>query len=353
MTLQKDKAYARVAIKCIMEVSTPHDLKTLLREIRMLRSLPHPNLLQLQNLDTLETSDVELKQACSSVRLVTPLYDTNLHAVIRSQELTVEHRAHVICHILRALEYMHGAGVVHRDVKPHNILINTDCSVAIADLGFARHFTRGGLSPPRGPLSSRDGGLTEYVVTRWYRAPELLVSLGTYNEKVDLWSVGCLIGEMLKRKPLLPGHHGLDQLRRVVHLLGLPSDAELDAIPRQPNERNEPNFSRVIRETQTDFAASDGCAFQRRLTAILPTATVLEVDLLARLLVWDPSKRASATEALRHQYTQHVTVNFPPPRLPTPQLDVEFEYTQLGEDKLRQLISDEIRRYHPDPMDIL
>ena len=204
---------------------------------------------------------------------VTRLFDTNLHRVIYSgHALTDAHIQYILWQIFRALRYLHAAGVMHRDMKPTNLLLNRDCELALADFGLARYIPNGGSgcagaagasSMPRHLASScaavdvsdaalpdgdasaaassaasaaahapvsRRGQLTKYVVTRWYRAPELLVQNRQYDCKVDLWSTGCLIAELLGCRAIFPGKDSLHQLRLIVELLGVPTESELDFI---------------------------------------------------------------------------------------------------------------------------
>ena len=116
--------------------------------------------------------------------------------------------------ILRGLKYVHSADVLHRDLKPSNLLLNASCDLKICDFGLAR-------------TNEAPSLMTEYVVTRWYRAPELLLNAENYSPAIDMWSVGCIIAEMLGRKPFLPGNDYLDQLHLIVRALGQPSEAEM------------------------------------------------------------------------------------------------------------------------------
>jgi hypothetical protein len=165
-----------VAVKKIIDpFRMTLDSKRLLREVRLLRALQHPCVLHLLDLcppPSLSTSDWK------DVYLVTELFETNLHRVIycnTGNPLTDGHVQLIMWQIFRALRYMHAAGVVHRDLKPTNLLINRDSKLALADLGLARHISKDiALSSDVGP-DQAGGRLTKYVVTRWYRAPELLV----------------------------------------------------------------------------------------------------------------------------------------------------------------------------------
>ncbi|ETO08462.1 big map kinase/bmk, partial [Reticulomyxa filosa] len=154
----------------------------------------------------------------NDVYLVMPKMETTLAKVIRSkQKLTDRHFQFFMYQILRGLKYMHSAGVIHRDLKPENILVNgADCDVKITDFGLAR-----GVCKDEGV-----GKPTEYVVTRWYRSPEVMCSAGLYDEAVDIWSVGCMLGELILRRPLFPGQNYLDQLKIIFETMGTPKDMD-------------------------------------------------------------------------------------------------------------------------------
>jgi mitogen-activated protein kinase 1/3 len=110
--------------------------------------------------------------------------------------------------LLRGLKYVHSANVLHRDLKPSNLLLNANCDLKIADFGLAR-------------TTSDTNFMTEYVVTRWYRAPELLLNCSEYTEAIDVWSVGCIFMELLNRKPLFPGKDYVQQLVLITEVLSL------------------------------------------------------------------------------------------------------------------------------------
>lgn len=122
--------------------------------------------------------------------------------------------------ILRGLKYVHSANVLHRDLKPSNLLLNASCDLKICDFGLAR-------------TAAEKSTMTEYVVTRWYRAPELLLSCEQYTAAIDVWSVGCIMAELLGRRPLLPGKDYVDQLKLIIKTLGAPTEDDLTFITSQ------------------------------------------------------------------------------------------------------------------------
>jgi mitogen-activated protein kinase 15 len=130
--------------------------------------------------------------------LVFDFMDTDLHAVIRAGILEEIHKKYIVYQILKSLKYMHTGELIHRDLKPSNILLNSECHVKVADFGLARSvaFNDEDGSPPV---------LTEYVATRWYRAPEILLGSTKYTKAVDMWSVGCILGELIIGKAIFPG----------------------------------------------------------------------------------------------------------------------------------------------------
>ena len=131
------------------------------------------------------------------IYLVTELLETDLNRVIKSkQKLTDEHIQYFIYQILRAFLYIHSARIIHRDLKPSNILLNENCDVKLCDFGLSRN-----LSKEKGE------DLTEYVVTRFYRAPEIMLSSHEYSKAVDVWSIGCSFAEVISGKVLFPGEN--------------------------------------------------------------------------------------------------------------------------------------------------
>lgn len=170
--------------------------------------------------------------------LVTELMATDLHTLLKTKKVDNQFTQYFLyqimvstpapplsdpnkVHIQRGLKYVHSAGVVHRDLKPSNILVNENCDLKICDFGLAR---------------VQELQMTGYVSTRYYRAPEIMLTWRRYNEKVDMWSVGCIFAEMILGRPLFPGKNHIDQFCVITQLLGSPPASVLDNVT-SPNVR--------------------------------------------------------------------------------------------------------------------
>lgn len=192
---------------------TPFDhsmfcLRTL-REMKLLRYFNHENIisiLDIQKPRNYETfTEVYLIQVlscpaivniCLVLKSMQELMETDMHRVIRTQDLSDDHCQYFIYQTLRALKAMHSANVLHRDLKPSNLLLNANCDLKVCDFGLARSAAS---------TEDNSGFMTEYVATRWYRAPEIMLTFKEYTKAIDVWSVGCILAEMLNGKPLFPG----------------------------------------------------------------------------------------------------------------------------------------------------
>ena len=197
----------KVAIKKITNAfENVTDSRRTLREITLLRYLKHENIIAVRDILRPPSRDL-----FHDVYLVYELMDTDLHQIIRSpQDLTDDHCQYFIYQVLRGLKYVHSANVLHRDLKPSNLLLNSECLMKVCDFGLARSLleyrAEGEDSAAESPV------MTDYVATRWYRAPEILAGSNSYGTAVDLWSLGCIFGEMLGGKPVFPGTSTLDQV---------------------------------------------------------------------------------------------------------------------------------------------
>jgi len=293
------------------------DCKRLLREIKILRHFRHDNVLGL--VDILPPTGK--LQDWKDVYIVSELMDTDLHYIIHSkQPLSDEHFKYFLYQILRGVHAIHSAHVLHRDLKPGNLLVNKNCDLKICDFGLARGVDQNGSQQ-----------LTEYVVTRWYRAPELLVENETYGPEIDVWSVGCILAEFLGRKALFPGRDYLMQLRLIIETLGSPTPEDLSIIS---NPQAVEYIKNLPKKPRVPFST------------LYPNASAEAIDLVEKMLVFDPRKRISAAKALEHKYLVALHhVNDEPDATP---FDFRFEREETTEQDLRKLIWGQLQHYHKD-----
>jgi len=217
------KSYdSNVAIKLVPRAFHDEiDAKRILREIKLLQHFHHENIISI--LDMMPPMVSQYVDDYNDVYIVTDLMETDLHKIIYSkQPLTIDHTQYFVYQILRALKYIHSANVLHRDLKPSNLLVNANCDLKVCDFGLARgivptqedliELDSDGDTQMMGLISSSPMLLTEYVVTRWYRAPEIMLACHMYSKPIDVWSVGCIMAELLGRKPYFPGNDYIDQV---------------------------------------------------------------------------------------------------------------------------------------------
>ena len=226
--------------------------------------------------------------------------------------------------ILRGLKFVHSAKILHRDLKPRNLLINSNCDLKICDFGLAR--------PCISNLEVSAPHMTDYVATRWYRAPEVLLSYKNYTAAMDMWSVGCIFAELLLRKPLFPGDNTKNQLDLILNLLGTPDEEYIQSIS-----------SVKAKEKILKFAQRQGKDFAE----VFPEANPEALDLLRKLLVFCPEKRIGVEEALEHPYLNSFHFQEDEPTAnPVSMFDFEFESQVLTLKDLKDYIYNEILIYH-------
>ncbi|KAJ5128747.1 hypothetical protein N7448_002463 [Penicillium atrosanguineum] len=233
------------------------------REIKLLKHLKHENLIQLNDIFISPSEDIYL---------VTELMATDLHTLLKTKKVDNQFTQYFLYQIMRGLKYVHSAGVVHRDLKPSNILVNENCDLKICDFGLAR---------------GQELQMTGYVSTRYYRAPEIMLTWRRYNEKVDMWSVGCIFAEMILGRPLFPGKNHIDQFCVITQLLGSPPASVIDNV-------TSPNTLEFIRSLPKRE--------KKPLSKLIPGTSAKAIALLDKLLQLDPAQRCSAAEGLESHY---------------------------------------------------
>ncbi|VVB06290.1 unnamed protein product [Arabis nemorensis] len=258
----------KVAIKKIMHAFDNHiDAKRTLREIKLLRHFNHENIIGIKDIILPRE-----RYASEDVYVAYELMDSDLHEVIISN------------YQLSPIHY------------------------EICDFGLARATSEGHL-------------MTEYVVTRWYRAPELLLNSAAYTAAIDIWAVGCIFMEMVNRKPLFPGNDQVHQLRLIMELIGTPSEDDLGAL----NENAKRYLAQVAPLPRQSF------------TEKFPNVPPLAIDLMEKMLQFDPRKRISVEDALTHPYLKTMRDPTDEPECTTP-FNYEFEEHPLTEEQIKELI---------------
>uniref|UniRef100_A0A6Q2Y0Z8 mitogen-activated protein kinase n=1 Tax=Esox lucius TaxID=8010 RepID=A0A6Q2Y0Z8_ESOLU len=272
------------------------------RELRLLKHMQHENVIGLLDVFTPATSLEEF----NDVYLVTHLMGADLNNIVKCQKLTDDHVQFLIYQILRGLKYIHSADIIHRDLKPSNLAVNEDCELKILDFGLARH---------------TDDEMTGYVATRWYRAPEIMLNWMHYNMTVDIWSVGCIMAELLTGRTLFPGTDRILLLSLWSWLVCVELNY-INSLPSMP---------------------------KRNFADVFIGANPLAVDLLEKMLVLDTDKRITASAALAHPYfAQYHDPDDEPEAEP---YDQSFESRELEIEEWKRLTYEEVCSFEPPPFD--
>ncbi|KAK4921265.1 serine/threonine protein kinase, CMGC, CDC2/CDK subfamily [Elasticomyces elasticus] len=296
---------------------------TALREVKLLKMLRHPNVLRLEEM-AVERQVVDPKAKAghkkATLYMVMPYMDHDLSGMLTNPDIHFS-TPQIKCYMQQLLEgtrYLHQSNILHRDMKAANILISNTGILQIADFGLARHYDG---QPPQPGCGNGEAvrDYTSLVVTRWYRPPELLLTLKRYTPAIDLWGVGCIFGEMFELKPILEGRTDVDQCHRIFALVG------------SPTETTMPGW--------TDLAGCEGTkVFETRKGDIEKRFGQIGnegLDLLKKLLCLDWRTRINAHDALEHEYFHTAPLPSRPGDLPRYQDSHELDSRRRGHEKQR------------------
>ncbi|CAD7676986.1 unnamed protein product [Nyctereutes procyonoides] len=329
---------ARVAIKKLYRpFQSELFAKRAYRELRLLKHMRHENVIGLLDVFTPD----ETLDDFTDFYLVMPFMGTDLGKLMKHEKLSEDRIQFLVYQMLKGLKYIHAAGIIHRDLKPGNLAVNEDCELKILDFGLARQ---------------ADSEMTGYVVTRWYRAPEVILNWMRYTQTVDIWSVGCIMAEMITGKTLFKGSDHLDQLKEIMKVTGTPpaefvqrlQSAEVTwelgagsgagpGLWRGPSPflpEKAKNYMKGLPELQKkDFAS------------ILTNASPLAVNLLEKMLVLDAEQRVTAAEALTHPYFESLQDTEEEPK--AQKYDESFDDVDRTLDEWKRVTYKEVLSFKP------
>ena len=257
-----------VAIKKFKETDDDLVKKTMKRELRMLQQLRHPNIVDFR----------EAFKRKGNLFLVFEFVDRDLLQLLQSKPSGLDPNLirHLMFQLCKAISYLHSQDVIHRDIKPENLLVDNDYNLKLCDFGFARKVLQG------------QNGLTDYVATRWYRSPELLLTNGVYGPGVDYWAAGCIMGELTDGNPMFPGENETDQLFCIEKVLG-----------NLPQEQVNIFYSNPIYNGKTLKSVNKPETLERRYMGKL---SKVAISFMKGLLEMDPKKRLNGDNVFKHPY---------------------------------------------------
>ncbi|VDN04672.1 unnamed protein product [Thelazia callipaeda] len=320
-----------VALKKIFDAfRNQTDAQRTFREVMFLQEFGrHPNIIKLY--------DVIKADNDKDIYLVFEFMEADLHNVIKKLTILKDiHKQYIMCQLFRAVRFLHSGNVLHRDLKPSNILLDADCHVKLADFGLARSLSQIEDYPEGQNMPE----LTEYVATRWYRSPEILLAAKRYTKGVDMWSLGCILGEMLLGHALFPGTSTINQIERIMNTIPKPSIKDIGSIRSY--------YASSVLEKMPQRP-------RKSLEAFFENHDPQAIDLIQRLLIFAPHKRLNVDQCLMHPYVLPFHSPIDEPTLTYDVLLPLPDHIQLNVDdyrnKLYDLISEkktQIKRIHHD-----
>ncbi|CAJ0943311.1 unnamed protein product, partial [Mesorhabditis belari] len=267
-----------VALKKIFDAfRNQTDSQRTFREVMFLQEFGrHPNVIKLFNILKADND--------RDMYLVFEYMEADLHNVIKKMTILKDiHKQYIMCQLFRAIRFLHSGNVLHRDLKPSNVLLDADCRVKLADFGLARSLS----SLEDYPEGQEMPELTEYVATRWYRSPEILLAAKRYTKGVDMWSLGCILGEMLLGRALFPGTSTINQIERIMNTIARPSKGDIDSIGS--------HYAASVLEKMPARP-------RKPIDAFIPSNNPHAIDLIHRLLLFAPHRRLTVEQCLVHPY---------------------------------------------------
>lgn len=288
---------AKVMVRKLTSFDHPQTWQRALREVRLLRHFRHENMISI-----LEIRSSNSCKEIQDVYLIQGLMETNLGDMMTARRLSDYDCQYLVYQTLLALQALHSADILHRNLQPSNLLVNGKLDLKVRGFGVACSAAN---------MKTHQGSVTGSVGKQWYRAPEMMLTPNKYTKAVDLWSVGCIMAEILRARPLLPGETYFGQLDLIFDLLGTPTGEDNDAIGSNP-------ASAYILALPTKA--------KPRWKNILPEASDYALDLIGQLLVFNPGKRFIVRETLRHRYfKQYFDLQGEPAANAVPEDFLEFE----------------------------
>ncbi|KAG2222520.1 hypothetical protein INT45_012834, partial [Circinella minor] len=297
--------------------------KRCLREIKLLQHLNHhPRIIELFDMDIVDIN------AFNEIYLVFDCMDASLHDVIHSDKpLSIVHGQWILYQMLSGLKYIHAAHVIHRDLKPANILININCDIKICDFGMAREYSY---------ADQAASTMTEYVTTRWYRAPEIMISPNNYSELIDVWSVGCIFAEILGRRVLFKGRDYVDQLHKILGILGLPESIAF----WDPSESVATHLQQLC-----TVGGQPPPRYPLDFHTLFPNCPDQGINILKQFLQLDPHNRITVVNAMSHPFLLPFSDPVEEALQPDNVCDFSFEQENNDDSYLRNQIINEITSF--------